>query len=184
MVDLGVVAVLVADVNGDVDRDQGVAAGAHGEETLVAPHVRRDGQVWAAHTLGAGLLQSLVLLEGNLGRVRSEAAVATVEHAGHALPLPDTGEVPGLNSAALPGLPGVDPGRDQRPRGELEDAEVERAGGGRGGGVALLRGLEGEETAAGVWPGHAVNVSAGVEVSETSRFVTLAGADTGLGGLV
>lgn len=63
--------------------------------------------------------------------------MATVEHAGHALPLPHTGDVPGRHPA-LPRLPGVNPGRDQRPRGELEDAEVERAGGVGGVGVAGL----------------------------------------------
>lgn len=66
VVDLSVVPLLVADVNGDVDGDEGVAAGAHGEETLVAPHVRSDGEVRTAHTLRAGLLHSLVLFEGKL----------------------------------------------------------------------------------------------------------------------
>ena len=181
VVDLSVLPVLVADVNGDVDRDQGVTAGAHGEETLVTPHVRRDRQVGAPNTLRAGLLHSLIILEGNLRRVRGETAVATVKHAGHTFSLPDTGDVPGLDPG-LAGFPRVDPGRYERPRGELQHVEIESAGG--GGGVAQVRRLECQKTAAGVRSGDAVHISAGVEVSETSRFVALAGADTGLGGLV
>ena len=107
--------------------------------------------------------------------------MATVEDTGHTLSLPHTGDLPGLNPS-LPGLARVDAGRDERSGGELENVEIERTGGGGGGGE--VRRLECEEAAAGVWSGHAVHVSAGVEVPEAARFVALAGAHAGLGGLV